>query len=78
MPGPRTGLVGVNQDAVSLAGSYENGIRHVGAGQGEAILGDHHPRDPVEVHRVDLEALIEVVDQDPVTELGDDRRGGRE
>ena len=49
-----------------------------GCGKREAVLGHDELRDAVQVHGMDLQALVEVVDLGPLVRAGDDRRRRRE
>src|SRR5829696_3425318 len=76
VPDPRADGVGVEEDGVPLAGGDEDGVGGVRLVERFAVLGVHDLLEAVEVHRVHLEAFVEVGDLDPVA-LVDDVRLGR-
>ena len=72
------GLSSLHEHGVALAGGDVHDVGDVGGVEGIAVLGQHDLVELVQVHRVDLRALVEVVEQHPVALLRRDRRGGRE
>ena len=54
----------LDEHRVALARRDEHRVGQVGLRQREAVLRDHELRDAVQVHRVDLQTLVEVVDLD--------------
>ena len=63
MPGPHAGLGEGVEHAPALARGNRDGVLVVRLGQLDTVLGDHEAVGLVEVHRVHLETLVEVVDE---------------
>ena len=56
----RARLGRLDQDVVALAGAHQHGVRRIGATEEMAVHSDHLLSHTVEVHRVDLQALVHV------------------
>jgi len=78
VPHPRAGLRGMDEHGVALARGHRDGVFLRRVGERIAVLGDHQLRHAVQVHRMDLRPLVQVVHDDPVALLGDERRRCRE
>ena len=76
--GPRKSDVTCTSVVNRWPGATDDRVDGVRRRQRVAVFGDHELRQPVQVHRVDLQALVEVVDLDPVADVRDDGRGGGE
>lgn len=78
VPDPGAGPVEVHEHRVALAGGDRQRVGPVGLVEGDPIAGHDQLGELVGVHGVGLQALVHVVDLDPVTDLGSDRLGGGE
>ena len=62
------GCVDLDEHRVALARSDVEGVDRVGVVERIAVLGHHDLVELVEVHRMDLGALVVVVDEHPVAD----------
>ena len=66
---PTCSAVGRTSTVYRSPGRDVQRVDRVRLGKREAVLGDDELRDPVQVHGVDLQALVEVVDLGPLAGL---------
>src|SRR5919106_1111169 len=78
VPGPGPGLRRLDEDVVTLPRCNEHCVCRIWVRQQVTVLRDNSLREPVQMHRVDLQALVHVTDPDYLVLGRDDRLRGWE
>src|SRR5690606_34737820 len=78
VPGPGADRVAVHPHGVGRGGGDAAGVRPAGAGPREPVLGEDQLARAVHVHGVGLQALVVVVEHEPVALLEEVGLGGGE